>query len=113
MNRILTIVSVLVFLLIVGISPPIVADFNSSQHTALILFSDGNITNSSQHLLVKNNGSSNVLYFIDDQGSGLRSEVFAIRPNSTQNINLAFSSPAEVMQLVAFDFSSNLRISNM
>jgi hypothetical protein len=109
---ILTIMTPFLLLLIVAVSPQIVFG-SSAQNASLTLVPNGDITNRSQPLLVKNDGPTAVLYFIHEEGSGLNSEVFAVRPNTTQSIDPTFFSPAEVMQLVAYDFSTNLAISNV
>jgi len=113
MKKILPITAALAVLLIVGISPTIIAGSNSLQKTSVTLFPYGDITSRSQPLLIENSGYVTVMYYIYDESSRMHSGIFAVEPNSTQIINPNFSSPAEVMQLIAYDFSTNQPISNL
>ena len=114
MKLILTAVSMLVVLMILGAVPSMIFG-SSAQHTAnhvLVLAPNGDLTNKSQPLLVKNSGSTIALYYIYDAVSGENSEVFAVLPNSTQTIVTIFA-PEGSRQLIAHDFTTNLPISNI
>jgi len=112
MKRILTVTVVLALLLLGSISISRIGSYSESRQANVVLSFDGVTSNISQPLLVKNTGSTPVLYYIYDEGSGLHSGAFAVGPNSTQRIDPKFSRSFGTVQLLALDYTTKLPISN-